>query len=74
MKSAKVGYEAAGKGNNGPIVVQTTIENSQIKDIKVLKNSETPMIGETAIQQLPSKIIASQSLAIDGLSGATRVW
>ncbi len=64
-------YEATGKGNNGPVVVQTTIENSQIKDIKVLKNSETPMIGETAIQQLPSKIIASQSLAIDGLTGAT---
>lgn len=48
-------YETTGKGNNGPVVVQTTIENSQIKDIKVLKNSETPMIGETAIQQLPSK-------------------
>ena len=38
-------YETTGKGNNGPVVVQTTIENSQIKDIKVLKNSATPMIG-----------------------------
>ena len=48
-------YVTEGKGNNGPVVVETTIENGAITKIRVLKNSETPMIGETAIKLLPTK-------------------
>jgi len=36
-------YVTEGKGNNGPVVVETTIENGAITKIRVLKNSETPM-------------------------------
>lgn len=64
-------YETIGKGNNGPVVVQTELSKDKIISIKVLKNSETPMIGETAIKQLPSKIVASQSLKVDAITGAT---
>ena len=48
-------YVTEGKGNNGHVVVETTIENGAITKIRVLKNSETPMIGETAIKLLPTK-------------------
>lgn len=64
-------YVAEGKGNNGPVVVETTIENGAITKIRVLKNSETPMIGETAIKLLPTKIVDCQSLDIDKVAGAT---
>lgn len=64
-------YVAEGKGNNGPVVVETTIENGAITKIRVLKNSETPMIGETAIKLLPTKIVDRQSLDIDKVAGAT---
>lgn len=60
-----------GKGNNGHVVVETTIENGAITKIRVLKNSETPMIGETAIKLLPTKIVDRQSLDIDKVAGAT---
>ncbi len=64
-------YVAEGKGNNGPVVVETTIENGAITKIRVLKHSETPMIGETAIKLLPTKIVDRQSLDIDKVAGAT---
>ena len=64
-------YVTEGKGNNGPVVVETTIENGAITKIRVLKNSETPMIGETAIKLLPTKIVDRQSLDIDKVTGAT---
>lgn len=64
-------YVAEGKGNNGPVVVETTIENGAITKIRVLKNSETPIIGETAIKLLPTKIVDRQSLDIDKVAGAT---
>ena len=64
-------YVAEGKGNNGPVVVETTIENGAITKIRDLKNSETPMIGETAIKLLPTKIVDRQSLDIDKVAGAT---
>lgn len=64
-------YETVGKGNNGPVTVQTTIKDGKISEIKVVKNSETPMIGETAIKVLPPKIIESQSLTVDNVAGAS---
>ena len=64
-------YVTEGKGNNGHVVVETTIENGAITKIRVLKNSETPMIGETAIKLLPTKIVDRQSLDIDKVAGAT---
>ena len=64
-------YVTEGKGNNGHVVVETTIENGAITKIRVLKNSETPMIGETAIKLLPTKIVDRQSLDIDKAAGAT---
>lgn len=64
-------YVTEGKGNNGPVEVETTIENGAITKIRVLKNSETPMIGETAIKLLPTKIVDRQSLDIDKVTGAT---
>lgn len=64
-------YHTTGKGNNGPIVVETTIGKNGIEKILILKNSETPMIGETAIKTLPGKIIEAQSLKVDNVAGAT---
>lgn len=64
-------YETTGKGNNGPVVVKTTIDDNKIKSIEVVQNSETPMIGETAVKTLPGKIVERQSLSVDDVAGAT---
>lgn len=48
-------YVTEGKGNNGPVVVETTIENGAITKIRVLKNSETPMSERPLLSCFPQK-------------------
>ena len=37
----------------------------------VVENHETPTIGGTALEQLPSLIVESNSIAVEAVSGAT---
>lgn len=64
-------YTAAAEGINGIVVVEVTFSENTIEDIVVTENSETDGIGSNAIDQLLGKIIEAQSLAVDGISGAT---
>ena len=71
-ESLKAGtYSAVGKGRNGDINVEVTFDKTSITDIKILEHSETEGIGETAIERIPAAIIGNQSVAVDGISGAT---
>lgn len=68
-------YNGSAKGMKGPIEVSVTVTENMIEKIEILSQSETKMIGwglETApIENLPQKIIDSQSLNIDTITGAT---
>lgn len=64
-------YETNAVGNNGPIVLRTTVGKKGIEKIQVLQNQETPMLGETAIKILPKRIVEAQSLSVDDVAGAT---
>ena len=63
-------YSASAMGRNGEITVTATFTDSAITGIDVA-HTETPTIGDSAIEQLTKTIIESQSLAIDAVSGAT---
>ena len=43
----------------------------KIADIKVTKQSDTVDIGSKAVELLPGRMVASQSPAVDGVTGAT---
>lgn len=58
-------------GYGGKIKVETTFTDKEIVKVEILENSETPGIGSTAIEQLPSEIVEYQSLGVDTVSGAT---
>jgi urocanate reductase len=64
-------YVASGEGNNGPVEVSVTFSDDAITEVTVTAHSETPGIGDRPISDLPAAIVASQSLGVDAISGAT---
>ncbi|MBR1407807.1 MAG: FAD-binding protein [Clostridia bacterium] len=64
-------YEAEANGHNGPIHVQVRFSSDAIESVTVTAHKETPMISDTALTQIPEEIVRYQSLAVDGVSGAT---
>lgn len=51
--------------------MDVTFSEDAITDIVVKDHQETAGIADAAINDLPGKIVASQSLAVDAKSGAT---
>lgn len=63
-------YTATETGINGDVTLTVTFSDSEITDIQV-ESSETPTIGQAAMESLTETVLANQSLAIDTVSGAT---
>jgi uncharacterized protein with FMN-binding domain len=64
-------YTAEAEGFYGPFTVSVTVDASKIVDIKIGENEETEGVGSEALKVIPKTVIASQSLAVDVVSGAT---
>ncbi len=62
-------YEADEVGI-APMTVRVTFDDSSIVDIEI-DNEETEGIGSVAVEEIPAAIIKGQTLAVDGVSGAT---
>lgn len=64
-------YEAVVDGQYGELKVQVTITSGKISDVKVVSNNETEEIAEGALEMIPEKIVAANSVEVDAISGAT---
>ncbi len=64
-------YEGVGKGNNGDIVVDVVLTDSEISEIIVKEHAETAGLADAPLKDIPAAIIAGQTLAVDTISGAT---
>lgn len=65
-----IGRSTAGMGNE--VVVRVTVgDNNKIKDVEVLKESESADYGQKAIKELPQEIVAKNSVDVDSISGAS---
>jgi succinate dehydrogenase/fumarate reductase flavoprotein subunit/uncharacterized protein with FMN-binding domain len=64
-----IGIGSGGMG--GDVIVKITMDGTRIAVIEVIKHSETPGIGDTAINSMPSAMIRAQSADVDSVSGAT---
>lgn len=60
------GFSAYG----GELVVLLTYQDSKIQALKVIKHHESEM-GQWALDELPDKIIAANSINVDGVTGAS---
>ncbi|HWP50459.1 MAG TPA: flavocytochrome c [Clostridia bacterium] len=64
-------YTAASKGMGGDVAVEVVVTADEIAGIKVTSHKETPGISDMPIEQIPAKIVETQSLAVDTIAGAT---
>lgn len=63
-------FTGESKGKNGAIKVEITIENAEIKDIKVVENHESDFT-KNVFEQLPKAMVAANTADVDVISGAT---
>ncbi len=64
-------FEGSGKGMQGMIKVQITVAGARITGIKVLSSKETPNVTKVAFERIPARIVETQSLKVDTVTGAT---
>ena len=65
-------YSVVTTGMFEGLTVDTTFEGGKITSVVIGENTETPTIAEGALTTLPAAIVASQSIMVDAISGATR--
>ncbi|QJD73527.1 FAD-dependent oxidoreductase [Lactobacillus acetotolerans] len=64
-------FKGSGLGHGGPIQVAVTCKDNKIADVKVVKQSESPNVGDYAMKRIPSEIVKQQTLDVDAITGAT---
>lgn len=64
-------YTATAKGFGGDVSVTLTIDGDQLTDVEVIGSDETVGIGSIAIEEMPAKMLAANSVAVDSVTGAT---
>ncbi len=64
-------YTASAAGLKGDVSVEVTFSANAIEKVEVTEHQETQGIGTNAVDQLPEKIVETQSLGIDTVAGAT---
>lgn len=63
-------YTGEGTGKGGKIVVELTMKDSKISDIKVVEHGETPGYAD-ALEKMSAEMITKNTLEVDMVSGAT---
>ncbi|MDO5376708.1 MAG: FAD-dependent oxidoreductase [Clostridia bacterium] len=64
-------YTASADGMGGAVTVEMTVDDGAITGLAVVSHRETAGISDGAIERIPAAIVASQSLAVDTVAGAT---
>lgn len=56
---------------HGKVVVKTVVSEGAIADVSVLNHRESFVVGEEAVVNIPTRIVESQCLDVDAVTGAT---
>ena len=64
-------YTQAAEGMHGPLVVEVTLSERKIEKVAIKSQNETAGLSDLALAELPGRIVAAQSVAIDAVSGST---
>ncbi len=65
-------YTGVGRGYMPGLQVQVTVKNSKIASVEIVSSNETPRFAQMPFEIIPQKIVSSQSVSVDAVSGATR--
>lgn len=64
-------YTATAQGYGGEVTVTLSIEGDRLADVQIVGDLETPSVGARAVRFMPFRMMAAQSVDVDGVSGAT---
>lgn len=64
-------YTATETGMHGTLTVEVSVSASEITGVRVTDNVETPGVGAWAIEFIPQRIIAQQSVNVDVVTGVS---
>lgn len=64
-------YSASEQGFGGPVTVTVTVSDSEITDVAIEGEGETPAVGGAALDTLKQAILDAQSAEVDAVAGAT---
>ena len=64
-------YQATALGKKSDITVEVVFSDTAIDSVRVIDHGETERIAAPAFEKIPEIIVASQSLAVDAVTGAT---
>ena len=63
--------EVVSSGRAEDMRMQVGFEGATIRSVEVISHNETENIAQVALEQIPAKIVESNSVAVDTVSGAT---
>ncbi|MCF0254398.1 MAG: FAD-binding protein, partial [Duodenibacillus sp.] len=64
-------YQSRVYGHNAPVFVTVTIKDGKIAGVDASKNLESPGVGKLALVKMSERIVKSQTIALDNITGAT---
>ena len=65
-------YTGEADGFNGVIKVEMTVELGRIANARVLEHHDNENVAKQALENLPKRIVESQSYNVDSVSSATK--
>ena len=71
LSAAAETYTGEAEGKNGKVIVEITVADGKITDIQVIEQAETVGIADEPLAKIPGMVVETQSLDIDGFTGAT---
>ena len=64
-------YEASVEGQEGKMIVKTTITDGKINNVEIVEQHETAGVADAALETLPHAIVEANSVDVDTVSGAS---
>ena len=64
-------YEASVEGQEGKMIVKTTITDGKIANVEIVEQHETEGVADNALATLPQAIVDANSVDVDAVSGAS---
>lgn len=71
VSAAPVTTQGTGVGKHGDVTVAVTFDSGKIKDIKIVKQQENPVLSAKVFTDLKQHVIDTNSVQLDAISGAT---
>lgn len=71
VSAAPVTTQGTGVGKHGDVTVAVTFDSGKIKDIKIVKQQENPVLATKVFTDLKQHVIDTNSVQLDVISGAT---